>query len=63
MTALMLAVESKDLDKAKLLIQHGADPELADDFNATSLRHAVEADFADGGHRERHREQTPYFAV
>ena len=47
-TALMLAMEAKDLDKAKLLIQHGADPELTDDFNATSLRHAVSADFIEG---------------
>jgi len=47
-TALMLAFESKDLEKSKLLIQHGADPELTDDFNDTALRHAVEADFADG---------------
>src|SRR6266852_4623772 len=48
MTALMLALESKDLEKTKLLIQHGADPELTDDFNATALRKAVAADFADG---------------
>jgi hypothetical protein len=47
-TALMLALESKDLAKTKLLVQHGADPELTDDFNATALRHAVDADFADG---------------
>jgi hypothetical protein len=46
--ALMLAVSSKDLEKVKLLIQHGADPELADDFNSTALRYAVEADFAAG---------------
>jgi hypothetical protein len=47
-TALMLALESKDLEKTKLLIQYGADPELTDDFNATALRRAVGADFADG---------------
>ncbi len=47
-TALMLAIKAKDLGKTKLLLQHGADPELTDDFNATALRHAVEADFADG---------------
>ncbi|HSG73495.1 MAG TPA: ankyrin repeat domain-containing protein, partial [Planctomycetaceae bacterium] len=46
-TALMLALESKDLEKTKLLIQYGADPELTDDFNATALRRAVGADFAD----------------
>jgi ankyrin repeat protein len=44
MTALMLALGEKDLEKTKLLIQHGADLELTDDFNATALRHAVEAD-------------------
>ena len=48
MTALMLALGSKDLEKTKLLLQHGADPEVTDDFNATALRHAVQADFADG---------------
>jgi hypothetical protein len=47
-TALMLAIEEKDLELTKLLIQHGADPELTDDFNATALRHAVYADFAEG---------------
>jgi hypothetical protein len=47
MTALMLAIASKDLEKMKLLIRHGADPELTDDFNATALRHAVNEDFAD----------------
>jgi hypothetical protein len=47
-TALMLAIGSKDLEKTKLLIQHGANPELTDDFNATALRHAVDADFAEG---------------
>lgn len=47
-TALMLALESKNLEKTTLLIQHGADPELTDDRNGTALRHAVEADFAEG---------------
>ena len=47
-TALMLAIDLKDLDKAKLLLAHGADPELSDDFNRTALREAVDADFADG---------------
>lgn len=47
-TALMLAIGSKDLEKTKLLIQCGADPELTDDFNATPLRRAVESDFVDG---------------
>lgn len=47
-TALMLALGAKDLEKTKLLIQHRADPELTDAFNATALRHAVEADFAEG---------------
>jgi hypothetical protein len=44
----MLALESKDLEKTKLLIQSGADPELTDDFNSPALGHAVDADFADG---------------
>src|SRR4051812_14266322 len=48
MTALMLALASNDLAKTKLLIQHGADPELTDDFNDTALRHAVNANFVDG---------------
>lgn len=47
-TPLMLAIAVKDLDKIRLLIRHGADPELADDFNSTPLRHAVGYDFADG---------------
>lgn len=48
MTPLMLALESKDLEKTKFLIQQGADPELTDDFNATALRKAVAVDFVDG---------------
>ncbi len=48
MTALMLAIAAKDLEKAMLLIRHGADPELTDDFNRTALGHAVEDDFEDG---------------
>lgn len=48
MTALMVAIGSKDLARIKLLIRYGADPELTDDFNHTALRHAVDADFADG---------------
>lgn len=47
-TALMIALENKSLEKTQLLIAHGADPELADDFNQTALRHAVFADFAAG---------------
>ena len=47
-TALLLAIASKDLEKVKLLINHGADPELTDDFNVTPLRHAVDWDFVDG---------------
>ena len=47
-TPLMSALDAKDLEKTKLLIQHGADPERMDDFNRTALRHAVEVDFADG---------------
>ena len=35
----------------KLLIAHGADPELTDDFNGTALSHAVSQDFADGVRR------------
>lgn len=48
MTPLMLAIAAKDLEKMKLLIRHGADPELADDFNNTPLRHAVDHDFFEG---------------
>lgn len=48
MTALMLAMDLKDLAKAELLIQHAADIELTDDVNDTALRYAVKADFADG---------------
>src|SRR4029077_2599497 len=48
MTALMLAIAKKDLAKTTLLIRHGADPELTDDFNRTALGHAVEDDFEDG---------------
>ena len=29
-TALMVAITAKDLEKIKLLIEHGADPELTD---------------------------------
>src|SRR5262245_11766144 len=47
-TALMLAIDMHELAKAELLIQHGADAELTDDFNNTALRHAVNADFVDG---------------
>lgn len=45
-TALMVAIEVQDLDKAKLLLEYGADPELTDDFNTTPLRTAVDVDFA-----------------
>src|SRR5690242_8057012 len=48
MTALMLAIAKKDLAKTTLLIRHGSDPELTDDFNLTALGHAVENDFEDG---------------
>ena len=47
-TSLMVAAAARDLQKMKLLIEHGADPELTDDFNGTALRRAVEADFVDG---------------
>ena len=47
-TALMVAIGVNDLEKMKLLLQSGADPELTDEFNATALRHAVDGDFADG---------------
>ncbi|MFO0900131.1 MAG: ankyrin repeat domain-containing protein [Pirellulales bacterium] len=47
-TALMVALQARHLPIAKLLIEQGADPELTDDFNSTALKHAVEADFADG---------------
>lgn len=46
--ALMVAIDAKDLQKMKLLIESGADPELTDDFNATALRRAVHANFLDG---------------
>jgi ankyrin repeat protein len=48
LTALMLAIAAKDLEKTMLLIRYGADPELTDDFNRTALGHAVEDDFEDG---------------
>jgi hypothetical protein len=44
-TALMVAIDVKDLQKVELLIGHGADPELTDEFNATALEHAVDANF------------------
>jgi hypothetical protein len=47
-TALMVAIAAKDLEKMKLLIRYGADPELADQLNGTALRHAVQWDFAAG---------------
>ena len=47
-TALMVAIEIKDLEKVNLLLTHGADPELTDNFNATALRRAVDYDFVDG---------------
>jgi hypothetical protein len=42
------AIAAKDLEKMKLLIRSGADPELTDVFNATALRHAVQWDFSAG---------------
>lgn len=48
MTALMVAIRARDLEKMKLLIQQGADPEQADTVNHTALRWAVHADFAAG---------------
>ena len=47
-TALMVATTARDLKKMILLVECGADPELTDDFNSTSLRHAVHVDFAEG---------------
>jgi hypothetical protein len=47
-TALMVAIDAKNVEKAKLLIDSGADAELTDDFNNTALRHAVDADFEEG---------------
>ncbi|WP_197994962.1 ankyrin repeat domain-containing protein [Gimesia panareensis] len=47
-TALMVALETKDLEKTKLLLEQGADPELADDLNFTALRHAVLGNFVEG---------------
>lgn len=47
-TALMLAVCTLNLEKVQLLVKHGADIELTDDFNETALRTAVDVDFADG---------------
>jgi len=47
-TALMVAIDAKNVEKAKLLIDSGADVELSDDFNNTALRHAVDADFEEG---------------
>jgi hypothetical protein len=48
MTALMLAIAKQDLATTQLLLRHGADPELTDDFNQTSLEHAVDNDFVEG---------------
>ncbi|QDV80732.1 ankyrin repeat domain-containing protein [Botrimarina mediterranea] len=47
-TPLMAAIAAKDLDKMRLLLERGADPELTDDFNGAALRHAVDEDFVDG---------------
>lgn len=47
-TALMVALEAKDLEKTRLLLEQGADPELADDFNNTALRRAVQEEFVEG---------------
>jgi hypothetical protein len=47
-TPLMTAIAAANLDKMKLLVANGADPELSDDFNGTALRHAVSWDFAEG---------------
>jgi len=44
-TALMVAIEAKSLEKVSLLLEHGADPELTDDFNTTALGCAVQYDF------------------
>lgn len=46
--ALMIAIESKDVDKMELLMEYGADPEQTDNVNWTALRHAVETNFTDG---------------
>ena len=44
----MVAIEVKSVDRMRLLIEHGADPELTDRFNATALRRAASWDFVDG---------------
>ncbi len=44
-TALMLAIRSGDIEKVQCLIEHGADPELADDSNYTPLSYAVDYNF------------------
>ncbi len=46
--ALMEAIMIKDLEKMKLLIEFGADPERTDDFNSTALLHAVTCNFVEG---------------
>lgn len=45
---LSAAIAACDVAKMKLLIEAGADPELTDDFNTTSLRDAVQNNFAEG---------------
>lgn len=44
-TALMVAIEAKSLEKILLLLEQGADPELTNDFNTTALGCAVQYDF------------------
>ncbi|CAE7386905.1 unnamed protein product, partial [Symbiodinium sp. CCMP2456] len=55
-TPLMAAIAAKDLDKMRLLLERGADPELTDDFNGAALRHAVDEDFVDGATQKSGRD-------
>lgn len=47
-TLLMTAIEVRDLEKLKLLIEHGADPEKTNQFQQTALAFAVDNDFVEG---------------
>ena len=44
-TALMVAIEAQSIEKCLLLLEHGADPELSNDFNTTALGFAIQYDF------------------
>ncbi len=41
----MVSIEAESIEKFLLLLDHGADPEISNDFNITSLGYAVQHDF------------------